>query len=237
MKCSDTKYNNRVGMTSVMNNGLVATIIAYKNNKNIDVRFDNGQIVINRPYHNFNDGKISCPMIVENHGSYCRITNPNVENEFSFLIDYDDLKLIVHKYVYINTYGYPCVKINRKNLLLHRLVMNEPADLEIDHVNGDKLDLRKINLRKCTRMQNSDNIGHRSNNTSGFKGVIWDKRNKKWKSIIGHNNKQIYLGRFENKEDAATAYNEAATKYHGEFAKLNIIIGQSGKEKEIHAQE
>jgi|SRR6266850_2799308 len=91
-----------------------------------------------------------------------------------------------------------------------------------DHKNHDTLDNRRENLRKCTRSQNCRNARIRRDNTSGFKGVGWHERIKKWEARIVVNKKQKYLGVFASKEDAARAYDIAAEVYHREFALKNF---------------
>lgn len=112
---------------------------------------------------------------------------------------------------------------NRRLLLMHRFIMGEPNGRFIDHKNGDTLDNRKENLRICTSSENSKNQKLRVSSHTGFKGVSWHKRDKVFAVQIGNNKKKIHLGYFDNIKDAASAYNEAALKYHGEFARLNII--------------
>ena len=89
--------------------------------------------------------------------------------------------------------------------------------------NGNGLDNRKANLRICSNSQNQANRGVGKNNTSGFKGVWFDNRVLRWRAAIQVLKKRIQLGKFDLKEDAARAYNKAATKYFGEFALLNRI--------------
>ena len=108
------------------------------------------------------------------------------------------------------------------NVSLYRLIMNAPKNMQVDHINGDTLDDRKCNLRLCTASQNSQNRSKEKRNTSGFKGVSWDRRNKKWRAMIGHNNKMYYMGLFTDKIDAAKAYDQKAKELHGEFACLNF---------------
>ncbi len=109
-----------------------------------------------------------------------------------------------------------------RTIRMHRLVMNAPEGMEIDHINGDGLDNRKSNLRCCTHAENIHNAKMRKDNTSGYFGV---KRNgKNWCAVIHINMKKINLGTYKTKEEAAVAYNEAAYKYHGDFAKLNIFV-------------
>lgn len=108
-------------------------------------------------------------------------------------------------------------------ILMHREILNVPIGMITDHINGNKVDNRKSNLRKCNFHENARNYPTPKNNTSGFKGVVWNKRDKKWFARITVFRKKIYLGYFDCKIKAARAYNEAAIKYHKEFAKLNII--------------
>lgn len=111
---------------------------------------------------------------------------------------------------------------------LHRLLMNAPAGMQVDHINGDTLDNRKSNLRLCTHAQNQMNRPPQNmNKTSPYKGVSiassWERgRIKKWKVAIDVNKKRIFVGYFPDEIEAAKAYDAAATKYHGEFAYLNF---------------
>jgi len=93
---------------------------------------------------------------------------------------------------------------------------------EADHIYHNTLDNRRNSLRKATDTQNTINRGIQSNNTSGYKGVVWDKNRKKWQSRIKHRGKDILLGRFSSPEEAARVRNEAAKKLHGEFAVLTF---------------
>lgn len=102
--------------------------------------------------------------------------------------------------------------------LLHRVIMDCPEDMLIDHISRDKLDNRKSNLRICTKQQNNINKGIISKNTSGTTGVIWDKSRNKWRSQIKLNGKNRILGRFNNIEDAIKSRLEAEKEYFGEFA-------------------
>lgn len=103
---------------------------------------------------------------------------------------------------------------------MHRLVIGAVGGI-VDHINGDSLDNRKANLRICSNAENVQNVGPTAANTSGFKGLRF-KRGK-WDARITANNKQFFLGSFDTKEAAAVAYNEAAKKLHGEFARLNHV--------------
>jgi hypothetical protein len=111
-------------------------------------------------------------------------------------------------------------------ILLHRYIMNAQKGVQIDHINGNKLDNRRENLRVANASLNKANCGLRSNNKSGYKGVQYRKdRNKCWFASIKVNYKLISLGYYYTPEEAARAYNEGAIKYFGEFSKLNELKG------------
>jgi len=105
-----------------------------------------------------------------------------------------------------------------KNIHMSRLIMNAPDDMQVDHINHDKLDNRRSNLRICTGSQNCANTRKHSTNISGIKGVSWDKINNKWVARMSYQRKYINLGRYTNLDDAAEAYANGAKKYFGEFA-------------------
>ena len=91
---------------------------------------------------------------------------------------------------------------------------------EVDHVNGQRDDNRWANLRSATKSQNMHNSRRRTNNTSGAKGVSWDKEVGKWMAYITVQRKRYNLGRFKNIADAAEAYRAASQKLHGDFGRL-----------------
>lgn len=110
---------------------------------------------------------------------------------------------------------------------MHRVVMGvTDPKIQIDHKDRSPeggLDNRECNLRIATGAQNASNQGVRKNNTSGCKGVAWHKATGKWMAYICVNGKQIHLGLFGTIEAAASAYNEASLKYHGEFGFINPL--------------
>jgi hypothetical protein len=106
---------------------------------------------------------------------------------------------------------------------LHRIILNSPSNLLVDHRNGHTLDNRKENLRLATRSQNVHNkCKTQSETSSRFIGVSFEKRRGRWDVRIRHEGKQIWIGSFDNEIEAAKAYDAAARKYHGEFARLNF---------------
>lgn len=112
---------------------------------------------------------------------------------------------------------------NSKCLLMHRLIMNPPADHEVDHINGDKLDNRRENLRIVTRSQNARNLRRHKQFSSRFKGVSWNPDAQLWESRINVDLRTIHLGQFTSEIQAAQVYNTMAIELFGKFASLNII--------------
>jgi hypothetical protein len=106
---------------------------------------------------------------------------------------------------------------------MHREIINAPAGLLVDHRNTDSLDNRRSNLRLATHSQNMSNRRKMKIKTSSqYIGVSFEKSRGLWITTIRNNNKSIWLGRFKNEIDTARAYDRAAIKYHGEFARLNF---------------
>ena len=123
--------------------------------------------------------------------------------------------------------GYLQIMVGGERHLAHRLAWfymtgNWPED-QIDHINQIKADNRWCNLRECDQSQNQANTGNRSDNTSGYKGVTWSKKEKKWYSQIHVKGKHLHLGVFKSKHQAAITYNKKADELFGEFAHLNKI--------------
>ena len=105
---------------------------------------------------------------------------------------------------------------------MHRFIMKPKSNEYVDHINGDKLDNRKENLRICTKKENQRNQKVRKDNTSGYKGVAL-MAGKYWRAYItSGGSRQKHLGNFKTKEEAARAYDEKAKEYFGEFARLNF---------------
>ncbi len=104
-----------------------------------------------------------------------------------------------------------------RTVSLHREISGEPLGKKVDHVNRDTLDCQKQNLRVCTNSENGRNRGLNSNSTSGFRGVHWHKKSKKWIASICVGIERKHLGSFSDKTAAADAYRIANKKYFGAF--------------------
>ena len=148
----------------------------------------------------------------------CHIKMSNSNNDM--LCDVDCMDELL-KYYWYERDGYATTNFNYKKLLAHRIIMDVgdyDGDNQIDHINGNRLDNRKNNLRIVTSQQNSMNAAVRSDNTSGATGVFWYKTRSKWRVQIVINGKAIHLGYFNNFEDAVKARKDAEEKYFGEYS-------------------
>ncbi len=113
--------------------------------------------------------------------------------------------------------------VNKKTIYMHRVIAGAQKGQFVDHINGNKLDNRRANLRICT---NAENLRKRSNvnGNTKYKGVHKVANRKDYFiANIGFDGKKIYLGAYRTAEAAALAYNKAAVKYHGDFACLNVV--------------
>jgi hypothetical protein len=109
--------------------------------------------------------------------------------------------------------GYANGWLNGEKVLMHRFILGVKSGQIVDHVNGDKLDNRRCNLRVCTVSQNQMNRhGDRT------KGIHWNKMERKWKAYINRDGVRKNLGTFTNQKDAVAAYNSVVNEIHGAFA-------------------
>lgn len=135
-----------------------------------------------------------------------------------FLFDQEDYGKIKKYCWYIRNNGYLATGSGKNTKLFHRLITNCNKDMVVDHINHNKMDNRKDNLRICKQSQNSANSKTSINNTSGVTGVSWNKEKNRWSANIMVNRKSINLGYYDEFNDAARARKEAENKYFGEFS-------------------
>jgi hypothetical protein len=108
------------------------------------------------------------------------------------------------------------------HITLHRLIMQAPRGMVVDHVNGNRLDNRRCNLRLATTAENIRNMAIRGG-TSQFKGVYYNTPRGRWRAHICCDRKKLNLGDYATEEAAARAYNKAAIELFGPFARLNPL--------------
>jgi hypothetical protein len=138
--------------------------------------------------------------------------------EFYFDLEDEDKILSLDCYWRIEEVGgYVTSNRHHRRFKMHDVIMNPTDGYVVDHINGKPHDNRKNNLRICTQDKNSFNKKLYSNNKTGYKGVYFDKKSNKWMASIGVNNKSIYLGRFNTKEEAVEVRLKAEEEYFGEF--------------------
>lgn len=144
------------------------------------------------------------------------------KNKNEILVDDDDFEFLSKRSWCLNEHGYALSQINKKMTRMHRLLMNiNDPKIIIDHIDGNRLNNQKSNLRVCTIKENTRNRSADKGGTSKFKGV-YRSRSGKWCALINRK----HLGTFSTEEQAAHRYNLEAIKIHGEFAKLNQTVGQ-----------
>ena len=138
------------------------------------------------------------------------------------LVDDDDYNFLSQMKWHCDTKGYArhAVRFSKTELItlrMHRVITKAAKGVEVDHIDGNKLNNQKSNLRFATDCENKRNQKIYRNNTSGIKGVSWHKGHNRWTAHIGVNGRKIWLGHFRDREDAAKCYREAAIRYHGNF--------------------
>ena len=195
--------------------------------------------VCGREYDSNKTGYEMCPKHYQQFKKYGKTldSNPRTKNDPNEIIEYDDYAEVVlynseceecartlidledvnkvkqYKWSIMNKY----VICQSKKMRLHRLIMDCPDDMIVDHINHDRFDNRKSNLRVCTRHQNNMNKSKQYNNTSGITGVYLYKPNNKWTAKIQINSRSINLGYFNTKEEAIEARKQAEIEYFGEY--------------------
>lgn len=177
-----------------------------------------------RKYGTILPRKITDPNEIHINGDTCIM---DIYNKYGVkvdevLLDTADLEIVSSYKWTVNTRGYAYRLAPEGHISMSRLLMGNP-DKTVDHINGNTRDNRRFNLRLATLTENVRNAVIPKNNTSGYKGVSWDKKANKYSAYISPNRKHIFLGYYQKAKDAAVAYNNAAIKYFGEFAKLNTF--------------
>jgi hypothetical protein len=108
----------------------------------------------------------------------------------------------------------------KPTIYMHRLLM--PGSVQVDHINGDRLDNRRSNLRAATPAENSRNCKRYANNTTGYRGVHLHRQRGRWIASLRAQGEPVYIGIFDSPELAARAYDDAARERFGVFARFNF---------------
>jgi len=146
---------------------------------------------------------------------------PLTQNKFA-TVDDEDFDYLNQWKWYCNNYGYAVRDIRvtskiKKIILMHRVINKTPLEFETDHIDRNPLNNQKKNLRTVTSSQNKMNKGKRKDNTSGYKGITWNKKAHKWQAQIELNGKGIYLGLYSNIQGAWLAHEWGEKVYFKEF--------------------
>jgi len=153
--------------------------------------------------------------------NYISLATTNTNREI--LIDSEDYELISKCLWHESSSGYAVSSV-KPRIWMHKLIMgHEVSFLLVDHINRNKLDNRKRNLRHCTHSQNQMNKQVSKGKSSKYKGVCYKKDIKKWRGLIQKDRVRHLLGWFDTEEAAALAYNAKAKELYGEFAFFNVV--------------
>lgn len=141
------------------------------------------------------------------------------------IVDDEDFEQLSQFQWDLNDGGYPRAWTGQRQELMHHIVLPKTLSTVNDHINGNRLDNRRGNLRRITQQQNSVNAKLRKDNKSGFRGVHRDEYGRKWIAAIQVNGKKVCIGTFISAEEAARAYDERALIEFGPYVRLNFPEG------------
>jgi hypothetical protein len=171
-----------------------------------------------------NEERLAKPILRNKDGfAVIELFNKKKEKVDEVIVDDESYyDLMKYKWWY-NGWGYTACHIDdNKNVLMHRHLLNYTGKDVVDHINGNKLDNRKSNLRIVTREQNSQNGTVSKKATSQYMGVCWAKECNKWSCQINVNGRKKHLGLFVDEIEAAKCRDIATKLYFGEYGKLNF---------------
>jgi hypothetical protein len=151
-------------------------------------------------------------------------THPNT----FMIIDDEDVDKVAHLKWCTNKNGYALrTEPDRSTTLAHRIIIGAKDGEIVDHIDGNRLNNKKSNLRIVNNAQNAFNMQKAKHNTSGYKGVSWHKGHKNWQACVYSNKTSQFLGSYITKEEAAVAYNIHARATRGEYALLNNVPNEA----------
>lgn len=133
--------------------------------------------------------------------------------------------------------GYAVRPDRGKDITMHRLIMQPPKDMVVDHINGNRSNNCRVNLRICTHSENNRNHGKRIDSSSPYKGIFYDKRTCRWGAKCQYKGERLRFGYFDTPIEAARAYDRKAVELFGPFARLNFPLAwPPARRAEVHAQ-
>ena len=157
--------------------------------------------------------------LISEDGRYITgLTKKGVE----FYFDIEDFDKVKKHAWYLSKRGYITTNIKRRARPMHKFLLGDIKNAEVDHISGNKLDNRRRNLRICTHQENMFNQKRKCTNTTGFVGVSYIKRVGRYEAYVHCGGKKHYIGLFNSPEDAAKARDKKASILFGEFARLNF---------------
>ncbi len=161
--------------------------------------------------------------ILADHGDWLEVDISTKRNPKSVMfIDTDSWEMLKTMHcgrISLSGNGYPIALTNKPGFRrIHRMIC-PGDDGDVDHINGIRCDNRRSNLRRCSRSQNNMNSKTPVTNSSGVKGVSWNKRKLQWVAYISKN-RRIHLGYFTDFDAAVAARKSAEKKYHGNFRRM-----------------
>lgn len=146
---------------------------------------------------------------------------PLSSNKFAIIDQEDYSRVKDYSWFFMNT-GYAGSHFGSKCLLMHRVIIQAPSKTYVDHISMDRLDNRKCNLRIVSFSDNVVNSQIRKCNSSGFKGVTYDKQTGRWRATCIRKGVTFRLRRYITPEEAALQYDNIVRKIDGNFARLNF---------------
>lgn len=170
---------------------------------------------------------------IVNNDIFIHLKNIRYEYVGTAIVDKSLINLIKNKRWSLNSDGYVVSRVDGELKYLHHLVVNFEGSKDnlyvVDHIDRNKLNNRRSNLRIIEKHKNHVNHNGYKNNKSGFTGVTFDKERNKWKVLIHINKKQKLIGRFDDINDAITARLNAELKHYGEdFAPQRDLFAEYG---------
>ncbi len=145
------------------------------------------------------------------------------DEDFEWLNSYKWHAAVMGRHVYATRIERVKTTKKRKTVYMHREVLKPKANQLCDHIDFDGLNNTRANLRVATKEQNQIHARAQRNRTSAYKGVMKASTVGRWIALVTTKGKHTYRGTYKTEEEAATAYNEGAKKYHGEFTSLNRL--------------